>query len=195
MTLAEAIAVVLALAYLLLAVRQNQWCWACAIVSSGIYLALFMRAALPMQAALQAFYIAMAGYGWLAWRSGGAAGSALPLSRWPVSRHLGALAAIVIASLLSGSVAARHGSAHPFVDAFVATASVLATWMVARKVLENWLYWIVIDTVAAALYWVQGLHATAGLFVVYVAIAARGHLEWARDWRRAHAPAPGTAHD
>jgi nicotinamide mononucleotide transporter len=73
------------------------------------------------------------------------------------------------------------------VDAFVAWASVLATWMVARKVLENWLYWIVIDAVAAALYWSQGFHATAVLFVLYVAIAVRGYFAW-----RAALPRPAT---
>jgi nicotinamide mononucleotide transporter len=70
------------------------------------------------------------------------------------------------------------------VDAFVAWVSVLATWMVARKVLENWLYWIVVDSVAAALYWSQGLHATAVLFVVYVVIAVRGYFTWRADLDR-----------
>jgi nicotinamide mononucleotide transporter len=67
------------------------------------------------------------------------------------------------------------------VDALVAWASVLATWLVARKVLENWLYWIAIDAIAALLYWSQGFHATAVLFVVYVAIAVRGYLAWRAD--------------
>lgn len=65
---AEWVAVALALGYLLLAVRQNAWCWACAIASSGIYLVLFARGGLQMQAVLQVFYIGMAVYGWRAWR-------------------------------------------------------------------------------------------------------------------------------
>ena len=66
----EWVAVALALAYLLLAVRQNPWCWACAIASAAIYLVLFARGGLVMQAALQLYYVAMAVYGWRAWRSG-----------------------------------------------------------------------------------------------------------------------------
>lgn len=193
MTIAEGIAVALALAYLLLAVRQNPWCWACAIASSAIYLVLFMRAGLPMQSALQAFYVAMAGYGWVAWRRGGAEGSVLPISRWPLSRHLWALALVAILTMVVGRPAARYGSAQPYVDTLVAASSVLATWMVTRKVLENWLYWIVIDSVAAVLYWTQGLQATAGLFVIYVLIAVRGHFTWVRDYRSTRTVLPAAA--
>lgn len=195
MTIVEGVAVALALAYLLLAVRQNPWCWACAIASSAIYLALFMRTALPLQAALQAFYVGMAVYGWLAWRGGGDPDSVLAVSRWRLRRHLGAGALVAAFTLAAGAAAARYGSAQPYADAFVASSSVLATWMVARKVLENWLYWIVIDSVAAVLYWTQGLHATAALFVVYVLIAARGLIAWTRDWRYARAIATGPCDD
>jgi nicotinamide mononucleotide transporter len=66
----------------------------------------------------------------------------------------------------------------PYVDALVAWGSVFTTWLVARKVLENWLYWIVLDLAAAALYWSQGLHATAVLFLLYSAIAVQGYRSW-----------------
>jgi nicotinamide mononucleotide transporter len=69
-------------------------------------------------------------------------------------------------------------------DAFVAWGSVLATWMVARKILENWIYWVVFDLAAAALYFAQGFHATAGLFLLYVVLAARGFVAWRADMQR-----------
>lgn len=180
---AEWVAVVLALAYLLLAVRQNPWCWAAAAVSSAIYLVLFARGGLLMQAALQVFYVAMAAYGWYAWRGGASeAGAALPVTRWSGTRHLAAITIVLSATLLNGWViAGEENRLVPYVDAFVAWTSVLATWLVARKVLENWLYWIVVDAVAAALYWTQGFHATAALFVLYVAIALRGYVAWRQD--------------
>jgi nicotinamide mononucleotide transporter len=180
---AEWVAVVLALGYLLLAVRQNPWCWAAAAVSSAIYLVLFARGGLLMQAMLQLFYIAMAAYGWYAWRGGAIEqGAGLAVTRWSVPRHAVAITAVLAATLVNGwLIARRPGGWVPYVDAFVAWTSVLATWLVARKVLENWLYWIVVDAVAAALYWTQGFHATAVLFVLYVAIAARGYLAWRRD--------------
>ena len=180
---AEWAAVALALGYLLLAVRQNAWCWACAIASSGIYLVLFARGGLQMQAVLQVFYIGMAVYGWRAWRGGlVASGEALPVRRWSVARHVIGIGLVLAVGLSNGWVIARsQGGLVPYVDATVAWASVLATWLVARKVLENWLYWIVIDAVAAALYWSQAFYATAVLFIVYVVIAVRGYLAWRAD--------------
>jgi nicotinamide mononucleotide transporter len=189
---AEWAAVVLALAYLLLAVRQNAWCWACAIASSAIFLALFVQAGLVMQVALQVFYIGMGVYGWFAWRRGGASGAELPVSRWKVRRHALAVTGLCAATLANGWLVARTQgeSLVPYVDAFVAWVSVLATWLVARKVLENWLYWIVIDLVAAGLYYSQGLRATTVLFVIYSVMAARGYLQWRKDLERA---IPGTS--
>jgi nicotinamide mononucleotide transporter len=180
---AEWAAVALALGYLLLAVRQNAWCWACAIASSGIYLVLFARGGLQMQAVLQVFYIGMAVYGWRAWRGGVVtSGDALPVTRWSAARHAIGIGFVLAVGLLNGWIMARsQGGLVPYVDALVAWASVLATWLVARKVLENWLYWIAIDAIAALLYWSQGFHATAVLFVVYVAIAVRGYLAWRAD--------------
>jgi nicotinamide mononucleotide transporter len=177
---AEWAAVILALAYLLLAVRQSVWCWACAIASSAIYLVLFAQGGLVMQAALQVFYIGMGGYGWWAWRDGAAAsGRELRISRWSLSKHLASAALVLGATAVNGWIIARaQGGLVPYVDSFVAWASVVATWMVARKVLENWLYWIVVDAIAAALYWSQGFHATAGLFLLYVAVAVHGFFSW-----------------
>jgi nicotinamide mononucleotide transporter len=194
MPVLEWAAVALALAYLLLAVRQNPWCWACAVASSLIYLLLFVRGGLVMQAALQVFYIGMAVYGWRAWR-GGAAGAALRVSRWGVGRHVLGIGLVVAATLVNGWIIGDSTTAWvPYVDAFVAWASVLATWLVARKVLENWLYWIVVDSAAVALYWSQGFHPTAVLFVLYVVIAVRGYFAWRADLARESGPAPGAAH-
>jgi nicotinamide mononucleotide transporter len=186
-TAAEWIAVVFAFAYLVLAIRQNAWCWACSIVSSAIFLVLFARGGLVMQAWLQVFYVAMAVYGWWVWRRGGEGPqSALTVSRWPLRRHLVALVVIGVVSVVNGRWVAggAHDALVPYVDALTAWVSVFATWLVARKVLENWLYWIVVDMVAAALYFTQGLHATAVLFVVYSLVAIRGYQQWRADYRR-----------
>jgi nicotinamide mononucleotide transporter len=188
----EWVAVALALAYLLLAVRQNPWCWACAIASAAIYLVLFARGGLVMQAALQVFYVGMAVYGWRAWR-GGAAGAPLRVSRWGVRRHALCIGLVLAATLVNGwIIGGAAGGWVPYVDAFVAWASVFATWLVARKVLENWLYWIVVDAVAAVLYWSQGFHPTAVLFLIYVVIAVRGFLAWRADLARAGGAVAGS---
>jgi nicotinamide mononucleotide transporter len=185
---AEWLAVLLAVGYLLLAVRQNAWCWVCAIASSAIFLVLFARGGLVMQSALQVFYVVMGAYGWWAWRRGSRTGTVLSVSRWSRGRHVAAIALLLALAGVNGWIVARtQGGWVPYVDAFVAWVSVLATWMVARKVLENWLYWIVVDSVAAVLYWSQGFHATAVLFVLYVLIAVRGYFAWRADAPRAAA--------
>jgi len=93
----EALAVVLALAYLLLAVRESAWCWAAAFVSTLIYLFLFWQGRLYMQSALQGYYLVMAVYGWWSWRGGAEGDAALPITRRPWRRHLGWAAAVCAA--------------------------------------------------------------------------------------------------
>ena len=178
-SLFEWLAVGLALAFLVLAVRQNPWCWACASVSAAIYLFLFAQADLRMQAALQVYYIGMAAYGWYAWRHGDGR-EPLAVSEWPAHRHLQAIFLVLALTVVNGWILAGKGLL-AYADAFVAWASVVTTWMAARKLLESWWYWIVIDLVAAALYWQQGLRLTALLFVIYTIIAVRGYLSWRAD--------------
>ena len=177
---AEWTGVALALAYLVLAVRQHIACWLFAASSSAIFLWLFARAELLMQSTLQVFYIAMAAYGWYSWRGGLAAAQASrPVVRWPRTHHAGGIAVIAILSAVNGWLSpAESPAAVRYVDALTAWGSVFATWLVARKVLENWLYWIVLDSMAAGLYWSQGLIATALLFVLYAAIAVQGYRSW-----------------
>lgn len=183
-TWAEWVAVVLALAYLLLAIRQNPWCWAFAITSSAMYCVIFARTGLVMQAALQVFYVAMAVYGWRHWKGSDAAAPAL-VQRWPVRRHLLALGAVAAVTLVNVALVGEPGADLfvSYADAAIAWGSVFATWLVARKVLECWLYWIVLDLAAAVLYGSQGLHATAALFLVYTVLAGRAFVAWRNDER------------
>lgn len=180
----EWVAVVLALAYLLLAIRQNPWCWAFAIASSSMYCVIFARTGLVMQAALQVFFVAMAVYGWRVWR-GGVRSAPAPVRRWPARRHALALGAVALATFVNGRLVAdaASGPLVPYADAAIAWGSVLTTWLVARKVLENWLYWIAIDLAAAVLYGSQGLHATAVLYLLYAGLAVRGFQAWQKDQR------------
>jgi nicotinamide mononucleotide transporter len=179
----EWLAVVLAVGYLLLAIRQNPWCWAFAIASAALYLVLFSRAGLVMQASLQVFFVAMAIYGWRQWR-GSARREPARIGRWPLRRHAWAMAGVAAVATVNAWLIADDGAGLvPYADAITAWGSVLATWLVARKLIENWFYWIVIDLAAAALYWSQDLHATAALYVLYTALAVRGYQAWRRDER------------
>jgi nicotinamide mononucleotide transporter len=75
-------------------------------------------------------------------------------------------------------------AAAPYLDSFVTWGSVITTWMVARRVIENWLYWIIVDGAGAWLFYSQGLSATALLFAIYLAIVVHGYIVWRRDQTR-----------
>lgn len=178
----EAIAAGLGLIYLLLAVRRNLWCWLCAFISSAIYLALFAQQGIYMQAALQVVYLLMAIYGFLHWQHGRSSGGDGPIRSFSLAQHLIAAVAVLAATSLNGWLLGRDmDAASPYLDAFVAWGSIVTTWMVARRIIENWLYWIVVDGAGVWLFYSQGLLATALLFAVYLGIVVQGYLVWRRD--------------
>ena len=188
MSLLEVTAVVFALAYLLLAVRENVLCWLFAFLSTGIYTVLFWDVSLLMESALNVYYMAMAVYGWQQWTRGGASGDGqahtLSVQSMSTRQHLLVIATIAILTAASGYLLGEHSSAvWPYVDSFTTWASVITTYLVARKYLQNWLYWIVIDTVSIPLYIDRGLHLTALLFVAYVVIAVIGYFKWRDHFR------------
>ena len=175
----EFVAVVLAVAYLLLAIRESVWCWPAGIVSSAIYLVLMARAALYMESSLQVFYIAVSGYGW--WRWGRATAQGLRIRTWSIRQHCAALFAIGMVTVLNGKLLALWtAAALPYVDAFVTWSSILTTWMVAQKILENWLYWFVIDSISVYVYLQRGLPLTAALFGLYLVMIIAGFRRWRR---------------
>jgi nicotinamide mononucleotide transporter len=180
----ETLAVVLAIAYLLLAIRQNIWCWFFAGISTAIYVYLFMTARLYMESALNVFYFAMAVYGWSVWYRGRTDDHELAVSKWAVSIHAYAIAAIISASLVSGFLLdTRTDAAFPYIDSLTTWSAIWATFLVARKVLENWWYWLVIDLVSIFIYWSRDLQLTSVLFVVYVIMIPFGLISWTRTWK------------
>lgn len=186
----ETSAVILALAYLVLAIRENRWCWPAGMASALLYLVVFWRSGLYMQAALQVFYAGMGVYGWWVWRPGTADAPALTIGRWPWRRHALALLAVTTLAVASGAMLSRAqaGAAAPYLDSFTSFGAVLATWMVARKLLENWLYWFVIDAATLGLALAQGLYPTAGLFAVYLALVIAGWRRWLGVYRATGTP-------
>jgi nicotinamide mononucleotide transporter len=175
----EALAVVLAVAYLLLAIRQNIWCWAAAAVSTSLYLFIMYDSKLYMQSLLQLYYLAMAAYGWYNWRRPQTAGGELPVTVWPLRYHAIAIGAVLLLVLVSAGLLQRYSDgALPYLDAFTAWGAVVTTFMVARKILENWLYWFVIDSVSIGLYLDRELYLTAALFALYLVLVVVGYRSW-----------------
>ena len=176
--LAEIIGAVLAIGYLLLAVRQIIWCWLAWILSSLLYLYVMFNAGLYMEAALQIFYVAMGLYGWMQWRKGGTEDH-LVVRRWGLGNHLFAVSVILILTLLSGEVLSNYTTAAmPFMDALTTWGAIVTTYMVAKKLIENWIYWFVIDSISIYLFVSRELYFTAVLFFVYLFIIIIGYRSW-----------------
>lgn len=181
-------AVVAAILYLLLAIRENILCWLFAGISTAIYVYLFVTARLYMESALNVFYFAMAVYGFSVWYRGRTPEHELPVARWRLPLHATAIAIILLASLGSGYLLDTHtDAAFPYVDSLTTWSAVWATFLVARKVLENWWYWLAIDSASIFIYWSRDLQLTALLFVLYVIMIPFGLTSWTRSWREAQA--------
>lgn len=177
----ELTAAVLAVGYLILAIRQQISCWVAAFLSSCLYVWVFSAAHLYMESVLNAFYAAMAIYGFLQWQDE-KSGGALTVSRWPPARHAQALLVILALSAASWFFLKRFTSAAwPYVDSMVTWSSVFATFLVARKVYENWYWWLVIDSISLGLYFARHLYMTMLLFSLYLVLIVIGMREWRRS--------------
>lgn len=189
----EGLAVLAGLAYVLLAARESIWCWPAALLSVSIYIYLCLEARLYAETGLQLFYLVMAIVGWWSWtRKKRPVQSAettlqssetLPIVRWPGRRHLLVIAGNTAGTLLLGWFLSTYtAAANPYLDAFTTVFSLFTTWMVTQKVLENWLYWIVIDAASVYLYGSRDLYLTALLFILYTLIAVAGYRQWLRRY-------------
>ena len=184
MLILESVAVVLAIAYLLLAARENILCWYCAFASSAIFVVIFWDVSLLMESLLNVFYVAMAVVGWYAWRYGGQAHMGVHIRTLKPWQHGVIAVTLLLAAGINGWFMASYTSAvWPYLDAFTTWASVLTTFLVVWKVLENWLYWLVIDSISIFLYMDRELYLTALLFAAYLVIVIFGFLHWRRLYR------------
>ena len=174
----EILAVLLAILYLLLAVKQNIFCWPAGILSSFLYLFIMYSAGLYMEAYLQIFYIFMGVYGWSQWKS---KQPEFIVNNWSTLNHFKAISLILLLSLISGYLLDRYTEAAlPFLDALTTWGAIIATYMVAKKLIENWIYWFVIDSISIFLFISRDLNLTAMLFAGYLVIIYFGYRSWSK---------------
>ena len=184
-SLLELMAVVFAIFYLVLAVRENILCWFAAGISALIFLYTFWDVKLYMESVLQVYYFAMAIFGWYQWRLANDGSTGLQVSMWSIGKHFIALASIALLTFMSGYFLDYGTDAQlPYLDSFTTWGSVVTTFMVVRKVLENWIYWLVIDSVSIYLYIDRELYFTSMLFVVYIVIIFFGWLSWSKSYQQ-----------
>jgi|TARA_B100000768_G_scaffold41935_1_gene40786 nicotinamide mononucleotide transporter len=179
--LMEITAVVFAIIYLLLAVKQDVRCWYAAIFSSFLYFFIMMSANLYMEAYLQIFYIFMAIYGWFQWNKISEDKSKFIVRTWSIKQHLIVISSVISLAYISGSLLNIYTEAAlPFIDALTTWGAIIATYMVAKKLLENWIYWFVIDSISVLLFMSRGLYLTSVLFFVYLIIIYFGYKSWTK---------------
>lgn len=167
----------LGLLYLLLAIYQKRSCWLAGGVASSMFMFIFWEAGLPMQALLQVFYVVMAVLGWRHWGKD-RVDISTTVGQVTLRYHAGVLlglAALTITTLLLRSALT---DVQAIADTATSWAGVLATWMVARKKLEAWVYWIIIDAFTAWLYLDAALLASSALYAVYTGLAIFGWMQW-----------------
>ena len=180
----EILAVTTALLYLFLAAKEDVKCWYAAIISSSLYFFIMINADLIMEACLQIFYIGMALFGLNQWRKSYAGNQSIKIKTWELKTHFYVISIILIISLLSGLLLNKYtNAALPFLDAITTFGAIITTYMVAIKVLENWLYWFVIDSISIYIFVSRELFLTAGLFSVYLVIIIFGYISWKKNLR------------
>ena len=171
----------LGILYVILAAKESIWCWPAAFASTLIYTVLFWEGQLPMQAILNFYYMGMAVYGFILWQKSNSGSTDIVISTRPFKFHAFYILAGLVTSLVIGYfLSTLYEARLPYLDALVMVFSVMTTVLMARKVMENWLYWIVIDAFAIALYWQTGFYVTIVMFLVYLILAVYGYRNWKR---------------
>jgi nicotinamide mononucleotide transporter len=182
----ELVAVLMTLVGIALTIKEKILCWPVAIVGILAYFIVFMRARLYADAALQPIYVVQNIYGWWYWARGGERGQGqAPIVVLSWRSRVAWVTGTVLVSLVVGAGLARWtNAAAPYADASLSTTSLVANWLLARKVLENWWLWIAVNVGYVVLFWKKHLLLSAGLYLVLLALAAAGLIEWQRSRTR-----------
>ncbi|HEY8166657.1 MAG TPA: nicotinamide riboside transporter PnuC [Gemmatimonadaceae bacterium] len=182
MSALEALAALFGVVSVYLSVRENIWSWPTAIVNVGLYTIVFYQSRLYADMGLQVIYVVLSFYGWYQWLYGGKNRTELPVSRTPrrvalILPVLGIAAAAALGSVLHRTT----NAALPYLDSATTSTSLIAQWMMTRKLLENWLLWVAVDVVYIGMFIYKSLYLTAGLYLVFLVLSATGYFRWRRS--------------
>jgi nicotinamide mononucleotide transporter len=181
----EILAVVFGIVSVYLSTREHIWSWPTALVNVTLYFVVFFEVKLYADMGLQVVYFALSLYGWYQWLYGGEQRTELHVSR--VTRSLAIRLALLglTSAVVLGTILARFtDAALPYLDSLTTSTSLVAQWMMTRKILENWLLWIALDLVYVPVFISQKLYATAMLYFAFLILAVMGFIEWRRSVER-----------
>jgi nicotinamide mononucleotide transporter len=167
-----------------LVTREHLLSWPIGLLNAVFYLLVFARAGLYADTGLQVVYFVLSAIGWWRWQRGGEAGAPLRITRAHTKDWWRILAAIMSAWIALALITAQiPGAAMPWADGFLVAISLVAQWLMTRKVLEHWVLWIVANVGYIALFFVRGLMLTSVLYVIFLGLAAIGFVRWQHSWR------------
>jgi nicotinamide mononucleotide transporter len=190
----EVTAVAFGIISVYLSVRQNIWSWPTAIVNVLLYFLVFRQARLYADMGLQLVYFVLSVYGWYEWLYGGTDRTLLKVSRATPKISLVLAAMVIVSVAVLGTLFARiTDAALPYLDSTTASTSLAAQWMMTRKILENWAVWIAVDVVYVGMFIYKSLYLTAGLYAVFLVLAAMGWAQWKRSYAANRRSVPGAA--
>lgn len=178
----EVLAVIFGIVSVYLSTRENIWSWPTALINVALYFVVFFEAKLYADMGLQVVYFVLSLYGWYEWLYGGENRTELHVSR--TSRTLGVRLVVIgvaCAALLGTMLARFTDAALPYVDSATTSTSLVAQWMMTRKILENWAVWAVVDVVYVGMFIFKRLYLTAGLYTVFFVLAVMGYVQWKRS--------------
>ncbi|MFT3751925.1 MAG: nicotinamide riboside transporter PnuC [Paludibacter sp.] len=176
----EIVGAILSLIYLYLSINQKVSLWFFGIVSSLFYIVVFFQSKLYADMSLQLYYVVISIYGWINWKTGrGETNDNLPATRASKRLWLNLIAVTLVIYLIYYLILSYFtDSTIPKADSLVGALSIIGTWMLARKYIENWLVWIVADGLCIGLYLYKSLYPTAILFVIYTLMSVDGYWQW-----------------
>jgi nicotinamide mononucleotide transporter len=190
----EAVGVAFGLASVWLSAREKIASWPTAIVNVAIFFVLFWEAKLYADSVLQLFYLSLSVYGWWAWLHGGAHRTSLRVTKATRAAWMVGVPVTVAFGTALGFVLRRYtDSPVPFLDAMLTSTSLYAQWMMTRKILENWIIWIVADIVYVPMFISRGLPLTAVQYAVFLVLAWVGFAGWRKSLQATMATAPAVA--
>jgi nicotinamide mononucleotide transporter len=181
-SLIEWLAVAANIAYVILAAKRLIICWLFAFIASALFVYLCYIGDLYIESLLQFFYVVMAVIGWITWEK--SKSNNANIQQWGFKNHLlNIVISGVIAIILGYIFDTYTRQANPYIDAFTTCYSLAATFMVTRKILGNWIYWIVIDLVSIYLYAQRDYNLTAVQYGLFTILAMYGFMAWRKDYK------------
>jgi nicotinamide mononucleotide transporter len=181
-SLLEWVAVVTSIGYVILAAQSQRSCWYAAFTSALCYIVLSYNAQLFVDSVLNIFYAIMAVYGWFSWKS---TAVSIPFTTRNWRFHFLIISTCILVGWLSGWWLDNHTPQQfPYIEATSFFLCLAATWMTTKKILDNWLYFVVIDAIMIVIYYNRSYALTSLLFVFYTLLALYAYLRWKKDWKR-----------